>query len=268
MKTNSILSLKHISLNFGGIIALNDVSFSINEREIFAIIGPNGAGKTSILNCISGFYSPQKGQIIFKDDVISKLPPHKIAKKGIGRTFQNIALYSGMSTVENLMAGRHAAMKQNFLTGGLFYGPGLNEEIKHRAVVEEIIDFLEITALRNKPVGTLPYGMRKRVDLGRALALDPKVLLLDEPMAGMNVEEKEDMARFIIDIYETLHIPIIIVEHDMGLVMDISDRVYVLEFGQEIASGPPSEIVSNPQVIDAYLGREEANFAAREKDEK
>jgi len=267
MVEESILKGENIRLRFGKVFALENINFEIFPREIFAIIGPNGAGKTSMLNCINGFYHAQEGTVLFEGRPISSLSPHKIAQLGIARTFQHLALYSGMTTVENLMAGRHLAMKRNFITQALFFGPGLNEEVQQRRVVEEIIDFLEITAFRSHPVGTLPYGLRKRIDLGRALALDPKMLLLDEPMAGMNVEEKEDMARFIIDIFEIRKIPIIIVEHDMGLVMDISDRVCVLETGRKIAEGTPKEVVSNQKVIDAYLGKKEVTFAkSREKE--
>jgi branched-chain amino acid transport system ATP-binding protein len=233
----------------------------VREHEILAVIGPNGAGKTSLFNAITGFYHPQEGSIHYAGKDITALPSHKIATMGIARTFQNIALYSGLSTLDNILAARHVAMKTGFLMGGLFFGPARREEVEHRRVVEEIIDFLEIHAIRKQVVANLPYGMRKRVDLGRALALEPKVLLLDEPMAGMNVEEKEDMARFIIDIYETRKIPIVLVEHDMALVMDIADRVVVLDFGAKIAEGQPQEIVRNEKVIRAYLGLKETEFA-------
>jgi branched-chain amino acid transport system ATP-binding protein len=261
MGDNIRLKAQNIDLSFGGVNALINVSCEIREGEILAIIGPNGAGKTCFLNCICGFYRPQHGEVYFDSREITHLPPYKIASLGIARTFQNIALYTGLNTLENLMAARHITLKQNFITDALYFGWAHREEMKHRRVVEEIIDFLEIEPVRKKVVGSLPYGLRKRVDLGRALALEPKILLLDEPMAGMNVEEKEDMARFIIDIYETRHIPIIIVEHDMGLVMDISDRVFVLDFGRQVAEGTPTEITANPEVIDAYLGKEEAEFA-------
>lgn len=252
------LKVEDIHLNFGGLKALNGVSLEVEEREILAVIGPNGAGKTCLLNCINGFYRPQRGEIFFEGKRITRLPPHKIADLGISRTFQNIELYTGLSTLDNLMAARHIRMKQGALAGALFFGPARREELEHRRVVEEIIDFLEIEPIRKKTVALLPYGMRKRVELGRALALDPKVLLLDEPMAGMNVDEKEDIARFIIDIQELKRIPIVLVEHDMEVVMDIADRVVVLDFGSKIAEGLPEEIEHNPQVISAYLGEEAA----------
>lgn len=252
------LKVEDIHLNFGGLKALNGVSLEVEEREILAVIGPNGAGKTCLLNCINGFYRPQRGEIFFEGKRITRLPPHKIADLGISRTFQNIELYTGLSTLDNLMAARHIRMKQGALAGALFFGPARREELEHRRVVEEIIDFLEIESIRKKTVALLPYGMRKRVELGRALALDPKVLLLDEPMAGMNVDEKEDIARFIIDIQELKRIPIVLVEHDMEVVMDIADRVVVLDFGSKIAEGLPEEIEHNPQVISAYLGEEAA----------
>lgn len=257
-KKNSIkLKAKDISLNFGGVSALSGVSFDVNEGEMLAIIGPNGAGKTSILNCINGFYRPQKGEIIFEDRSIYHLPPHQIARLGMGRTFQNIELFTGLSVLDNLMAARHLHMKRGALAGALYFGPARREEIKHREVVEDIIDLLEMEPVRKKVVGLLPYGLRKRVELGRALALEPKLLLLDEPMAGMNLEEKEDMARFIIDIHELKHIPIVLVEHDMEVVMDIAERLIVLDFGQKIAEGDPEEIRQNLLVIKAYLGEEE-----------
>jgi branched-chain amino acid transport system ATP-binding protein len=257
-KKNSIkLKTKDISLNFGGVSALSGVSFDVNEGEMLAIIGPNGAGKTSILNCINGFYRPQKGEIIFEDRSIYHLSPHQIARLGMGRTFQNIELFTGLSVLDNLMAARHLHMKRGALAGALYFGPARREEIKHREVVEDIIDLLEMEPVRKKVVGLLPYGLRKRVELGRALALEPKLLLLDEPMAGMNLEEKEDMARFIIDIHELKHIPIVLVEHDMEVVMDIAERLIVLDFGQKIAEGDPEEIRQNLLVIRAYLGEEE-----------
>ncbi len=263
------LRIEGLSLSFGGVKALTDVSIDIKEQEILAIIGPNGAGKTCILNCINGFYKPQKGEIFFDDKRITRIRPDKAAKMGLARTFQNIELYSGLSTLDNIMAARHVLMRQNFLSSALYFGPAHSEEIRHRKIVEDIIDFLEIEPIRKKTVGSLPYGMRKRVELGRALALEPKVLLLDEPMAGMNLEEKEDIARFIIDIFEGQGATypatpilrdgincIILVEHDMGVVMDIADRIIVLNFGKKIAEGTPEEIRTNPEVIAAYLGDE------------
>ena len=264
------LSIDNLSLSFGGVNALIDVSFDIRENEVLAIIGPNGAGKTALLNCINGFYKPQKGEIVYEGKTITRMRPDKLAKLGIARTFQNIELYAGLSTQDNIMAARHVLMKQNFVTGALYLGWALKEEILHRRTAEEIIDFLEIAPIRRKVVGVLPYGMQKRVELGRALALEPEILLLDEPMAGMNPEEKEDIARFIIDIFEGQgdtypDTPvlrdgircIILVEHDMGVVMDIADRIVVLDFGRKIAEGTPDEIKNNPKVISAYLGREE-----------
>ena len=257
----TVIGINNISLSFGGLHALDDISVQIRKKEILAIIGPNGAGKTSFFNCVTGFYHPHKGSINYQGIDLSRLPSHKIASLGIARTFQNIALYSGLSTTDNLMAARHCHMKSNMITGALFFGQTRNEEAKNRRVVEEIIDFLEIQPIRRQIVANLPYGLRKRVDLGRALALEPKVLLLDEPMAGMNVDEKEDMARFIIDIFETRKIPVVMVEHDMALVMDISDRVIVLDFGRKIAEGPPQSIINNSKVINAYLGVKETEFA-------
>jgi branched-chain amino acid transport system ATP-binding protein len=251
------LKAEDICLNFGGVAALSGVSFDVREGEMLAIIGPNGAGKTSILNCINGFYRPQKGKILFEDRSIYHLPPHQIAKLGIGRTFQNIELFTGLSVLDNLMAARHIHLKRGALAGAIYFGPARREEIRHREVVEDMIDLLEMEPYRKKVVGLLPYGVRKRVELGRALALDPKLLLLDEPMAGMNLEEKEDMARFIIDIHELKHIPIVLVEHDMEVVMDIAEKLVVLDFGKKIAEGIPEEIRQNPLVVKAYLGEEE-----------
>lgn len=257
MNSNSVLlSVENVSLSFGGNAALSDISFDVTRGEIRAIIGPNGAGKTSMLNCASGFYRPQEGHIFFKGiDLVTTLP-HKIAALGIARTFQNMALYTGLSTLNNLMAARHIHMKQRSPMGMLYWGPARREEVAHREYVEDIIDFLEIAHIRKAVVGALPYGLRKRVELGRALALEPDILLLDEPMAGMNVEEKEDMARFILDIHERRGVTIVLIEHDMGLVMDISERVVVLDFGVKIADGVPDEIKNDERVIQAYLGQE------------
>jgi branched-chain amino acid transport system ATP-binding protein len=249
-----LLKVDEVSLSFGGTAVLTDIDFNVSEGEIRAIIGPNGAGKTSMLNCISGFYRPQSGHIYFKDEDLTRVPTHKIASLGIARTFQNIALYTGLSTLDNLMAARHVHMKQSSLSSVIYWGRGQREEINHREVVEEIIDFLEIEHIRKAVVGALPYGLRKRVELGRALALEPDLLLLDEPMAGMNIEEKEDMARFILDIHELRGTTIVLIEHDMGLVMDISDRVVVLDFGLMIADGYPYDIRDDSNVIYAYLG--------------
>ena len=250
------LHIDNISLNFGGIRALQQIDFTVRQGEILAVIGPNGAGKTSLINSINGFYNPQEGAIRFEGRDISRLPAYKRAQIGISRTFQNIALYTNMTALDNLMAARHIHMKSNLLTGAIFWGPARREEIEHRRFVEEIIDFLEMEAIRKTIVGNLSYGLRKRVELGRALALEPSLLLLDEPMAGMNVEEKEDMARFILDIHERQDMTIMLIEHDMGLVMDISDRVVALDFGRKIAEGTPDQIKQDEAVIKAYLGQE------------
>jgi branched-chain amino acid transport system ATP-binding protein len=251
---NFVLKINDLRLDFGGVRALSSVDVTVGEREILAIIGPNGAGKTCLLNCISGFYRPQAGSIYFQGQDITPLPAHKVAKLGIARTFQNIELYSAMSVVDNLMAARHLHYKIPWLADFLYFGWTRKEEVKHRAVVEEIIDLLEMQKIRKSIVGMLPEGQRKRVELGRALALEPRLLLLDEPMAGMNVEEKEDMARFILDTFELKEIPVVMVEHDMGVVMDIADRIYVLDFGVLIAEGTPEEIKNDAKVIKAYLG--------------
>ncbi len=294
-KTNQPVKIRveNLSLSFGGTRALTDVSLDIRSNEILAIIGPNGAGKTCILNCLNGFYKPQQGEIYFEDQRITRIRPDRAARMGLARTFQNIELYSGLSTLDNIMAARHILMKQSILGSAFNLSIALGsrkkddstgrripkqpfiswphwEEISHRHIVEDIIDFLEIEPIRKKTVGTLPYGMRKRVELARALAMEPKVLLLDEPMAGMNLEEKEDIARFIVDIFEGQgntypDTPvlrdgvncIVLVEHDMGVVMDLADRIVVLDFGKKIAEGTPEAIKTNPQVISAYLGKED-----------
>jgi len=249
-----LLNVEGISLSFGGVKALNNVSFNVREGEIRAIIGPNGAGKSSMLNCINGFYHPQEGQITFKGETRKQMQTHKAAAQGIARTFQNIALFKGMSTLDNIMTGRNLKMKQNFLMQALYFGPAQREEMEHRKVVEEVIDFLEIEAIRKTPVGRLPYGLQKRVELGRALAAEPDLLLLDEPMAGMNHEEKEDMCRYILDVNDQFGTTIVLIEHDMSVVMDISDRVVVLDYGKMLADGVPDEVRANQDVIDAYLG--------------
>jgi len=235
---------------------LTRVSFDAQEGKILAIIGPNGAGKTSMLNCINNFYRPDSGRIIFEGHDLTRLPPHRIAQLGVARTFQNLALYTGLSTLDNLMAARHIHMRSGLLKSLVYWGPAHREDIAHRQAVEEIIDFLEIQHVRKAIVGALPYGLRKRVELGRALAMEARLLLLDEPMTGMNQEEKEDMARFILDIHERHGRTILLIEHDMGLVMDIADQVVVLDFGQKIAEGSPEEIRHNEAVIKAYLGEE------------
>ncbi len=249
-----LLSVDNVSLNFGGVKALQDVSFNIRRGEIRAIIGPNGAGKSSMLNVINGFYHPSEGMITYKGEARSDMRPDIVARSGIARTFQNIALFSGMSTLDNIMTGRNTMMNRNFLWQALHLGPAKKEELAHRAKAEEVIDFLEIQAIRKVPVGRLPYGLQKRVELGRALAAEPELLLLDEPMAGMNAEEKEDMCRFILDVNDEFGTTIALIEHDMSVVMDISDRVVVLDYGVKIADGSPDKVRSNQTVIDAYLG--------------
>ena len=249
-----ILDVHNISLNFGGVKALSDISFNVREHEIRAIIGPNGAGKSSMLNCINGVYTPQQGNITFRGQTFSHMDSHQVAVMGVARTFQNLALFKGMSVLDNIMTGRNLRMKSNLLLQALRWGPAEREEIEHRRKVEEIIDFLEIQPYRKTPVGQLPYGLQKRVDLGRALVLEPQVLLLDEPMAGMNVEEKQDMCRFILDVNDEFGTTVVLIEHDMGVVMDISDRVVVLDYGKKIGDGTPDEVRNNPEVISAYLG--------------
>ncbi|WP_349365687.1 MAG: ABC transporter ATP-binding protein [Nitratireductor rhodophyticola] len=249
-----LLDVKNVSLSFGGVKAITDISLDVLKGEIRAIIGPNGAGKTSMLNVINGFYTPQEGTIIFRGRERRSMKPHEAVGQGIARTFQNVALFKGMSTLDNIMAGRSVMMKRNIGWQMLWHGPALREEIEHREKVEEIIDFLEIQHIRRTPVGKLPYGLQKRVELGRALAMEPTLLLLDEPMAGMNLEEKEDMSRFIIDANQQRGTTIALIEHDMGVVMDLSDRVVVLDYGKKIADGPPDEVKNNQDVIDAYLG--------------
>ena len=249
-----LLSVDHISLAFGGVKALTDICFSIREKEVFAIIGPNGAGKTSMLNVINGFYHPQEGEITYKGVHRKQMKSHDAAVQGIARTFQNVALFKGMSTLDNIMTGRIIRMKRNMFWQALYLGPARKEEMENREYVEDIIDFLEIQAIRRTPVGRLPYGLQKRVELGRALAMEPDLLLLDEPMAGMNIEEKQDMCRFILDVNDQYGTTIALIEHDMGVVMDISDKVVVLDYGKKLAEGTPDEVRGNQAVIDAYLG--------------
>jgi branched-chain amino acid transport system ATP-binding protein len=253
-KSGAILAADGIRMAFGGIIALDNVSVEVHADELLAIIGPNGAGKTSLMNCLSGFYRPQTGRILLNKADIKGLPVHKIAQSGLARTFQGTHIFSGMTVVENIMVGRHIHMRSTLPESFLYFTRTRREEIQHREAVEEIIELLEIETIRHAPVGSLGYGLRKRVDLARALAQEPKILLMDEPMAGMNSEEKEDLARFILDVREARRIPVVLVEHDMGVVMDLADRIIVLDFGRKIADGAPGEIQVNPAVLKAYLG--------------
>ena len=258
---SALLEIGSVSKHFGGVQAVSGVSLSVGAREIVSVIGPNGAGKTTVLNMVSGFYHPDRGEIRLDGADITRLSPSRVAALGVARTFQNIALFKGMSVLDNLMLGRHVRMKAGVLASFVYWGGAQREEVAHRGRVEDIIDFLEIEDLRKQPTGALAYGLQKRVELGRALALDPKVLLLDEPMGGMNQEEKEDMARFILDVNEEWGTTIILIEHDMGVVMDISDRVAVLDMGEKIAEGPPAEMRSDARVIKAYLGEKGAGAA-------
>lgn len=252
-----VISIRDLSLSFGGVVVLPEIAMNIYRGELLGLIGPNGAGKTSLINCLTGFYQPQRGKIFYEGKEISRSNSVKRSKMGISRTFQNIELFNSLSVQENLMAARHNHMSYGAIAGGIYFGRARRQEMKHRERVEDIIDLLELEAVRKKVVGSLAYGMRKRVDLGRSLASDPKVLLLDEPMAGMNTEEKEEMARFILDVQELWGTTIMMVEHDMGVIMDISDRIFVLDFGVKIAEGKPKEISSNQEVIKAYLGLED-----------
>lgn len=257
MREEPQLELVNVSMQFGGLKAISGISFQVLKGELFALIGPNGAGKSTIFNCINGIYKPTTGRIRFEGGDITGHKSNKIAHRGIGRTFQNIALFNNMTVLDNLLLGRNPFLRAGLIKGGLFYGGALREELENRRIVEEIIDFLEIESVRKKIVGSLPFGIQRRVELGRALAMKPRLLLLDEPVSGMNIEETEDMARFILDIKEAFGITILLVDHDMGVVMDISDRILVVNFGMKIAEGTPDAIANNPLVIQAYLGEEE-----------
>jgi len=251
---SALLDVEELTVRFGGVRAVANVSISVAEGEIFSLIGPNGAGKTSLVNCVTGFYKPSEGRVRFAGADITRKSTQRIARAGIARTYQNIELFQGMSVIENLLVGRHVHMRSNVVTGGLWYGPARAEELRERRIVEELVDFLEIAHVRGVPVGMLPYGLQKRVDLGRALAASPKLLILDEPMAGMNIEEKEDIARFVLEAKAERGLTILLIEHDMGVVMDVSDRVAVLDYGQLIAQGTPEYIRVHPAVIEAYVG--------------
>ena len=252
--SHALLQVQDLTVRFGALVALHEVSLDVSRGDVVAIIGPNGAGKTTLLNVISGFYRPTRGRLLFEGKDRTHLRPPDVAALGIARTFQNVALFRGMSVLDNIMTGRNLKMRGNFLLEALYWGPAMRQEVAHREAVERVIDFLEIQAIRKTPAGRLPYGLQKRVELGRALAAEPTLLLLDEPMAGMNVEEKEDMCRFILDVNTEFGTTIVLIEHDMGVVMDISDRVTVLDYGRKIAEGPPEQVRKDPLVLDAYLG--------------